>query len=55
VYPRLAEKHRVKLLPFLLEGVAADQFQADNLHPTADAQPLLMRNVLNELKPLLRY
>lgn len=54
IYPRLAEKHRVKLLPFLLEGVAPEQFQADNLHPNKDAQPLLMRNVLNELKPLLR-
>jgi acyl-CoA thioesterase I len=53
VYPRLAEKHRVKLLPFLLEGVAAEQFQADNLHPTAAAQPHIMLNVMQELKPLL--
>lgn len=54
VYLRLAEKYRIRLLPFLLEGVAAEQFQADNLHPTAVAQPLLMRNVLKELRPLLR-
>lgn len=54
VFPRLADKHRVKLLPFLLDGVAPEQFQADNLHPTADAQPQIMRNVLKELKPLLR-
>lgn len=54
VFPRLAEKHRVKLLPFLLDGVAPEQFQADNLHPTADAQPQIMRNVMKELKPLLR-
>lgn len=54
VYSRLAEKYRVRLLPFLLEDVAAEQFQADNLHPAAAAQPLLMRNVLKELKPLLR-
>lgn len=54
IYPRLAKKHRVKLLPFLLEGVAPEHFQADNLHPTKDAQPLLMRNVLKELQPLLR-
>ena len=54
IYSRLAEKHHIRLMPFLLEGVAAAQFQADNLHPTKEAQPLLMRNVLKELKPLLR-
>ncbi len=54
LFPRLAEKHRIRLLPFLLEGVAPEQFQADNLHPTAAAQPQIMRNVMKELKPLLR-
>lgn len=54
LYPRLAKKHSVRLMPFLLEGVPPEQFQPDNLHPTAEAQPLLMRNVLKELKPLLR-
>jgi acyl-CoA thioesterase-1 len=53
LYPRLAKKHRILLLPFLLEGVAADQFQPDNLHPTADAQQHIMLNVLQELKHLL--
>lgn len=54
VYPRLAKKFRIPLLPFLLDGVNADQFQADNLHPVAAAQPHIMQNVLRELKPLLR-
>ncbi len=54
VFPRLADKHRVKLLPFLLEDVVPEQFQADNLHPTADAQPQIMRNVMQAIKPLLR-
>jgi acyl-CoA thioesterase-1 len=53
VYPRLAKKHGILLLPFLLEGVRADQFQADNLHPVADAQQHIMLNVLQELKHLL--
>ena len=53
MYLKLAEKHRVRLLPFLFEGVAAEHFQADNLHPTKEGQPQLMRNVLKELKPLL--
>jgi acyl-CoA thioesterase-1 len=54
MYPRLASKHHVRLMPFLLKGVPPEQFQPDNLHPTAAAQPLLMRNVLKALKPLLR-
>jgi acyl-CoA thioesterase-1 len=54
MYPRLASKHHVRLMPFLLEGVPPEQFQPDNLHPTAAAHPLLMRNVLKALKPLLR-
>lgn len=53
MYPSLAKKYRILLLPFLLEGVAADQFQADNLHPVAEAQQHIMLNVLRELKPLL--
>lgn len=53
VYPRLAKRHHLRLLPFLLEGVAADQFQADNLHPAAVAQQHIMQNVLQQLKPLL--
>lgn len=54
LYRNLAKNHRVRLLPFLLQGVPAEQFQADNLHPVAAAQPLIMRNVLKELTPLLK-
>jgi acyl-CoA thioesterase-1 len=53
VYPSLAKKYRTRLLPFLLEGVAADQFQADNLHPVAAAQQHIMDNVMRELNHLL--
>ena len=54
IYPSLAKKHGIKLLPFLLEGITAQQFQADNLHPTAAAQPHIMRTMAQTLKPLLR-
>jgi acyl-CoA thioesterase-1 len=54
LYPKLAKKHKVALLPFMLEGVPPEQFQADNLHPAAEAQPLIMRHVLKSLTPLLR-
>lgn len=53
VYTLLAKKYHILLLPFLLEGVKADQFQADNLHPVAEAQQHIMLNVLQELKHLL--
>ncbi|MFZ2163187.1 MAG: arylesterase [Sideroxyarcus sp.] len=54
LYPMMAKKHNVALLPFMLEDIPPEQFQADNLHPTAAAQPLIMRNVLHSLMPLLR-
>jgi acyl-CoA thioesterase-1 len=51
-FAQLAKKHRVALLPFLLDGVTAEQFQADNLHPDSDAQTRIMGNVLQALRPL---
>jgi len=54
MYPRLAKRHNVALVPFMLEGVAPEQFQPDNLHPTAEAQATVMRNVLPPLLQLLR-
>lgn len=53
IYPKLAKQHKIALLPFLLEGIPPEQFQADNLHPNAAAQPLIMDNVLHALLPLL--
>jgi acyl-CoA thioesterase-1 len=56
VFAGLAKKHRVSLVPFLLAGVVEkrDYFQADQLHPTAAAQPLILDNVWPTLEPLLR-
>jgi acyl-CoA thioesterase I len=53
LYQKLAQHHRVALVPFLLEGIAADQFQADNLHPVAEAQPKILENVMQKLKQML--
>ena len=53
IFNNLSKKHRIPLLSFLLEGVKPEHFQPDNLHPTAQAQPRIMHNVLQELKPLL--
>jgi acyl-CoA thioesterase-1 len=55
LYPRLARETHSALVPFFLQGVA-DQpalFQADRLHPTAQAQPTLLDNVWPQLKALL--
>ena len=55
VYEQLSKEKKVPLVPFLLAGIA-DQptmFQADQIHPTAQAQPLLLDNVWPSLKPLL--
>jgi len=56
LYPQLAKKSRVALVPFLLDGIAQrrDLFQGDQLHPTAAAQPLILDNVWPTLEPLLR-
>jgi acyl-CoA thioesterase-1 len=56
MYAALAAKHQLRLVPFLLEGVAdkPDLFQADQLHPTARAQPRIADNVWAALEPLVK-
>ena len=55
MYPRLARETKSSLVPFFLEDVASkpDLFQADRIHPTAAAQPLMLTTVWPYLKPLL--
>lgn len=55
MYEQLAQRHKITLLPFLLEGFAdkPELFQADGLHPTAAAQPLIMEHIWTHLQPLL--
>ena len=53
LYPKLAQRYHTALVPFFLQGIAPEQFQADNLHPVAQAQPLILQNVIRQLKPLL--
>ena len=47
MYVDLADRHEATLIPFLLEPLGTDRaaFQADNLHPTAEAQPKLLEHV----------
>ena len=55
VFSRLAEEQQIPLVPFFLEGVGGvpGMMQADGLHPTAQAQPVLLENLWPTLKPLL--
>jgi len=56
VYPEVAKKYDVSLVPFLLEGVAGvDSLnQADGVHPTAAGQRRIAETVWRYLEPLLR-
>jgi acyl-CoA thioesterase-1 len=55
-FTEVAREERVPLVPFLLEGMAENRemFQHDNLHPTAEAQRVLLDNVWQQLRPMLR-
>ena len=55
-YAALAKQHKTAFVPFLLEGIDGkrDSFLDDNLHPTAQVQPLILENVWAGLAPLLR-
>jgi acyl-CoA thioesterase I len=55
-YVLLAKQHKLKLVPFLLDGVTGKPslIQDDGLHPTAAAQPVLLNNVWAQLKDLLK-
>lgn len=54
VFTQLASEHDVPLVPFLLEGVDLDgMLQSDGIHPTAEAQPIILENVWPKLEPML--
>ena len=52
----VAKDRKTALVDFLLDGVATrpELFQSDNLHPTAEAQPILLETVWRGLEPLLK-
>lgn len=54
-YVDLAKTQHVALLPFMMEGFAQKRslFIEDGMHPTAEAQPLIVANLWPVLKPLL--
>ncbi len=55
IFPKLAEREQIALIPFLLEDVAGipELNQADGIHPTEKGQKLVAENVWKVLKPML--
>ena len=59
LFGNVARAEGAALVPFILAGVAdvanaEELFQADRIHPKAEAQPRMLDNVWPVLKPLLR-
>jgi len=55
IYRELAEKHKVALVPFLMDKVADQEalMQSDGLHPNEQGQPQMLANVWSRLVKLL--
>lgn len=55
IYPSLAEKYNIPLIPFLLEGVAGNPELnlEDGIHPTPEGHQILTENVWRVLAPML--
>ena len=55
IFPELAEKNKIPLIPFLLEGVAGnpDLNLEDGIHPTAEGHQILSKNVWEVLRVML--
>ena len=54
-YASLASEYNLLYVPFILAGVAENRtlMQADGIHPTAQAQPMILDNIWPTLEPLL--
>ena len=55
IYPELARRYHLRLVPFLLENVALDPrlMQSDGLHPNARGEPLVLDTLWRYLNPML--
>lgn len=55
IFPDLAEKNEIQLVPFLLENVAgiSELNQSDGIHPTAEGQVILAQNVWEVLQLMI--
>lgn len=56
IYPQIAQRHNLKLVPFLLEGFGdkLEYFQADRVHPNERAQGIILKNVWKDLHKMIK-
>ena len=56
IFPELAQKNNMILIPFLLEGVGGekDLNQADGIHPTAEGHEILAENIWQAIKDSIK-
>jgi len=55
IYPKLAQEHKIPVMPFILQGIGTDssKMQPDGIHPTGAAQTELLENIWPVVQPLL--
>ena len=55
LFEGLSERYQIPLVPRMLDQVAdyRELMQADGIHPTAEAQPKIMKNIWAGLEPML--
>ena len=55
MFGKLSKEYKAPLVPFMLEGVADKPalFQADRLHPNAQAHPIILNNIWPTLSTLI--
>ena len=55
MFVEVARQQNTSLVPFMLEGFAKNRamFQADGIHPAAQAQPRMLDNIYKRLRALL--
>lgn len=55
-YIDLASRHKIPLVPFMLDNVAAmpELIQQDGLHPNTSGQPIILENIWQQLRLLLK-
>ena len=55
IYPELAKKNEMILIPFILEGVGGEVKlnQQDGIHPTAEGHVIVAQNIWRLLQPVL--
>ena len=55
IFTSLAHEKQIPVVPFIFEGIESNMkyFQQDGIHPTAEAQSILLNNIWPQLKPML--